>query len=87
MMTMFQSFPKTGIGLEDEAQIQQISFIQAAYPHCKLLSVATLEWQLRYKLGLVAKVHFIECRTVFPRKGYVTKIEVDDYQKNILQKG
>ena len=80
MTTMFQPFPKTGVELEDETHIQQISFIQTAYPHPMLKLVATMDWQLRYKLGLVTKVHFTEYRKVsFPRKGHVTKIEVDDY--------
>lgn len=38
-------------------------------------------------MGLVTKIHFIECRPVsLPRKGHVTKMEVDNYQKSIPQK-
>lgn len=38
-------------------------------------------------MGLATKIHFMECRPVsLPRKGRVTKMEVDNYQKSILQK-
>lgn len=39
-------------------------------------------------MTLLAKAHFIHCRPrSFPRERCVTKIQVDNYQKNILQKG
>ena len=54
MITMVQPFPKTGIGLEGETLIQQISHSRYSW----------------YKVGLLAEVHFIERRPVsFPRKG------------------